>query len=217
MRRTITFSTADQADVLAYLGGGNGGFTAIQQRRFGAMRKRAQTQQDRLDEQGYYWGLSIPHALDHLVAGHPAADAEWAGNAYQSALQHIIACNASDPDRLGSYSDPDTFFGRVDDALRGLGVSADLLPHRSLFGGPPDAFPPIPRSKNGYPAVGHLPLAKAKPAADAYRAVMERVDPDLRSAVQGLSDTLDAEHKEWEYSTENVGWYTQDTIFYTLT
>jgi hypothetical protein len=33
------------------------------------------------------WGLSIPEALDHLVAGHASSTARAAGNAYAAAMQ----------------------------------------------------------------------------------------------------------------------------------
>ncbi|GAA5702438.1 DUF7691 family protein [Streptomyces avermitilis] len=118
-----------------------------------------------LDHQGVDWGLSIPDALDLLLAGCTDSDAEYAGNAYNSALQHIIDHSASDPYQLGTFSKPSTFFGLVDDEMRRLGVPADLLPHGYLYGGLPDDFPYIPHSIDGYPAIGHLPLAKTKLAA----------------------------------------------------
>ncbi|WP_455712254.1 DUF7691 family protein [Streptomyces flaveolus] len=163
------------------------------------------------------WGLSLPDALDHLIAGRTDSDAECAGNAYHSALQHIIDHNASDTAQLGTYSKPSTFFGLVDDAMRSLGVPADLLPHGYLFGGPPDDFPFVPHSVDGYPCIGHLPLARTKPAADAYRAVLDRLDQDFRYDVQELAEKLEFEHEEWEYATKKIDWYTQDTLFFSLT
>ncbi|MEU6034343.1 hypothetical protein ABZ801_02950 [Actinomadura sp. NPDC047616] len=75
--------------------------------------------------------------------------------------------------------------------------------------------PFLPHSIDGYPAIGHLPLAKAKPAADAYayRAVLDRMNEDLRYDVQQLIDKLQVEHDEWEFATKKLDWYTQDTIF----
>lgn len=216
MSHNIAYSTADKADVLAYLGG-NGNLSADQRRGLDAMRKDAQAHQDDLDHQRVDWGLSIPDALDDLIAGRTASDAEYAEYAYNSALQHIIDHNASDPAHLGTYSKPSTFFGLVDDEMRRLGVPADLLPHGYLYGGPPDDFPFVPHSIDGYPAIGHLPLAKAKPAADAYRAVLDRMAPDFRYDVQELIEKLEEEHNEWEYATKNIGWYTQDTLFFKLT
>ncbi|MFD3826391.1 hypothetical protein [Streptomyces sp. NPDC058625] len=216
MSHNIAYSTADKADVLAYLGS-NGNLSADQRRRLDAMRKAAQAGQDDLDRQGVDWGLSIPDALDHLIAGRTDSDAKCAGNAYNCAVQQIIDHNASDPAHLGAYSKPSTFFGLVDDEMRRHGVPADLLPHGYLYSGLPGDFPFMPHSIDGYPAIGHLPLAKAKPAAEAYRAVLDRMAPDFRHDVQELIEKLEEEHNEWEYATKNIGWYTQDTLFFKLT
>lgn len=212
----VQHSTADKAGVLAYLGS-DGNLTADQRRLLDGMRKDAQAHQDSLDHPGVDWGLSIPDALDHLIAGRVDANAECAGNAYHSALQHIIGYNASDPAQLGTYSKPTTFFGLVDDEMRRLGVPIDLLPQGYLYGGLPDEFPFVPHSMDGYPATGHLPLAKVKPAADAYRAVLERMNPDFEYDVRELIEKLEFEHKEWEYATKDIDWYTQDTPFFQLT
>ncbi|GAA0272870.1 hypothetical protein GCM10010302_08090 [Streptomyces polychromogenes] len=216
MSHNIAYSTADKADVLAFLGS-NGNLTDIQLRRLDGMRRDAQAHQDDLDGQDVDWGLSIPEALEHLLAGHTGSDAACAGNAYTAALQHIIDHNASDPSHLGTYSKPATFFGLVDDEMRRLGVPADLLPQGYLYSELPDGFPFVPGSVDGYPAIGHLPLAKAKPAADAYRAVLDRMDPDFRYDVQELIDKLEFEHGEWAFATEKLDWYTQDTLFFKLT
>ncbi|MFI6289037.1 hypothetical protein ACIBCM_30555 [Streptomyces sp. NPDC051018] len=215
MSHNISSSTADKAKILAYLGS-KGDLSPDQQRRLAVIREAAQGHQDDLDRQGVDWGLSLPDALDHLLAGHTGSDADCAGNAYHSALQHIIDHNGSDPDHLGTYSRPSTFFSLVDEALHGLGVPADLLPHAYLYGGPPSDFPLLPASVDGYPAIGHLPLAKAKPAADAYRAVLDHLDDDFLYEVQQLIEVLDIWHEGWEYSTANVAWYTQDTLFFRL-
>lgn len=216
MSHNISYSTADKADVLAYLGS-NGNLTAEQRRRLDGMRKDAQIDQEDLDRQGVEWGLPITEALEHLLAGRTDSNAECAGNAYHAALQHIINHNASDPSQLGTYSKPSTFFSLVDEEMRRLGVPAGLLPHGYLYGGLPDDFPHIPHSIDGYPAIGYLPLAKAKPAADAYRAVLDRMSPDFQYDVQELIEKLDFEHDEWERATRDVDWYTQDTLFFWLT
>jgi len=216
MSHNISYSTADKADVLAYLGS-NGNLTAGQRRLLDGMRKDARIDQEDLDRQGVEWGLPIPEALEHLLAGHTDSNAECAGNAYHSALQHIINHNASDPSQLGTYSKPSTFFSLLDEEMHRLGVPADLLLHGHLYGGLPDDFPHIPHSMDGYPAIGYLPLAKAKPAADAYRAVLDRISPDFRYDVQELIEKLDFEHDEWEHATRDVDWYTQDTLFFWLT
>ncbi|MGC4947066.1 DUF7691 family protein [Streptomyces sp. DT224] len=216
MSHNIAYSTADKADVLAFLGA-EGDLNADQRRRLDAMREAAQAHQDDLDHQGVDWGLSVVHALDHLIAGRTDSDAEYAGNAYVSALQHIIDHNASDPMQLGTYSKPSTFFGLVDDQMRRVGVPAELLPHGFLYGGLPRGFPFVPHSVDGYPAIGHLPLAAAKPAAEAYGAVLDEIPADFRYDVRELIEKLEQEHDEWEYATKKVDWYTQDTLFFSLT
>ncbi|WP_103938564.1 DUF7691 family protein [Thermomonospora echinospora] len=215
MSHNISYSTADKANVLAFLGSA-GDLTAKQQRRLGMMREAARARQDDLDNQGVDWGLSIPDALEHLIAGRLDSDAQYAGNAYHAALQHIIDYNGSDPDHLCTMSNPALFYGLVDKQMRPLGVPADLLPYGFLYGGPPAEFPFLPGSIDGYPAIGHLPLAKAKPAADAYRAVLDQMDADFRYDVQVLIDKLEFEHGEWEQATKRLDWYTQDTIFFSL-
>ncbi|GHE31275.1 DUF7691 family protein [Streptomyces capitiformicae] len=217
MSHNISYSTADKSDVLGFLGAA-GRLTAEQLRWLGRMREGAHAYQEDLDRHGIDWGLSIPDALEHLIEGRTDSDAECAGNAYHAAMQYIIDYNASDPYQLGTYSKPSTFFGLVDEEMRGLGVPEELLPHGYLYGGLPDEFPFIPHSVDGYPAIGHLPLAKAQPAADAYRAVLDRMNPDFRYDVQELIEKLEFEHQEWQSALEHASsWYSQDTIFFSLT
>ncbi|CAM5719465.1 hypothetical protein STENM223S_06978 [Streptomyces tendae] len=140
MSRIISYSTADKADVLAFLGAAED-LTADQRRHLGIMRERARQRQRDLDGQDIDLGLSIPDALEHLVAGHAGAQGEYVASAYHHALQLVIDCNASDPADLGVYSKPATFFGLVDDALRRLGVPPDLLLYDHLFSGPPAGMP----------------------------------------------------------------------------
>ncbi|MER5549289.1 hypothetical protein ABT072_44520 [Streptomyces sp. NPDC002589] len=216
MSRIISYSTADKADVLGFLEAA-GNLTSDQQRVLDMVRERARNSQLELDRQGIDWGLSVSDALEHLIAGHASSDAEYAAGAYYQALQHIIDCNASDPSDLGVYSKPSTFFGLVDEELRRLDVSADLLLHEHLFSGPPQEIPfHIPYPVDG-PHIGMFPLAKAKPAADAYRAVLDRMEDDFRYDIQELIEKLEFEHEEWEYATKNIDWYTQDTIFFSIT
>jgi hypothetical protein len=167
MSRNISYNTADQNHIIAFLGAGE--LTKDQQRILGNVRKYAEAHQADLERQGVDWGLTVPEALDHLIAGRADSDAECAGNAYYTALQKIIDRNGSDPYQLGTFSKPSTFFGLMDDELRRLGVPADLLPGDFLFAGPPDGIPfPIPCPVDGSPDIGRLPLAKAKPAADRH-------------------------------------------------
>ncbi|MFG3072455.1 hypothetical protein [Streptomyces sp. NPDC048225] len=216
MSRIISYSTADKAHVLAFLGAVDD-LTADQRRRLGIMRERARQRQHDLDRQDIDLGLSIPDALEHLVAGHASAQGDYVASAYHHALQLVIDCNASDPSDLGVYSKPATFFGLVDDELRRLDVAPDLLLYDHLFSGPPAGMPfSLPYPVDG-PHIGTLPLARAKPMADAYRAVLDRMDEGFRYEVREVIEKLEFEHKEWEYATKNVGWYTQDTLFFSIT
>lgn len=215
MSRIISYSTADKADVVAFLGAAEN-LTSDQQRILGVIRDRARASQRDLDRQGIDWGLSIPDALDHLIAGHAGSDAEYAAGAYYRALQLIIDRNGSDPSELGVYSKPATFFGLLDAELLRLGVSADLLPYEYLFSGPPRGPFRIPYPVDG-PHIGMFPLEKAKPAANAYRAVLDRMDDGFVHETKVLVEKLDFEHNEWEYATKNIDWYSQDTIFFSIT
>ncbi|ULR54392.1 DUF7691 family protein [Streptomyces deccanensis] len=89
MSRIISYDTATYADVLAFLGAG-GNLTPDQRRILGSIRERPQQSQISLDHQGIDWGLSIPDALDHLVAGHASSDAEYAAGAYRAVLDTIF-------------------------------------------------------------------------------------------------------------------------------
>ncbi|MFI8093695.1 hypothetical protein ACIF9R_36200 [Streptomyces sp. NPDC086080] len=216
MSRIISYSTADRADVVKLLGAAET-LTPRQRRVVDAAREMALRSQRSLDDQNIDWGLTVPEALDHLLAGHASSTAEYAAGAYYQALQHIIDRNASDPYELGVYSKPATFFCAVDEELRRLGVSGELLLHDHLFSGPPEEIPfHIPYPVDG-PHIGMFPLAKAKPAADAYRAVVDRMDENLAYELREIIEKLAFEHEEWEYATKNVDWYTQDTIFFSIT
>ncbi|MEV7021206.1 hypothetical protein [Kitasatospora sp. NPDC093558] len=197
--------------------GAAGRLTDDQQRILAVIREMAEKSQLSLDGQGIDWGISIPDALDHLIAGHANSDAAYAAGAYYRALQHIIDCNASDPADLGVYSKPATFFSLLDKELLRLGVSSDFLMHDHLFSGPPQEIPfLIPYPMDG-PHIGMFPLAKAKPAADAYRTVLDLADKSFRYDLKILIDRLEFEHTEWEYATNKIDWFDSDTIFFSIT
>ncbi|MCO6004276.1 hypothetical protein NE236_04720 [Actinoallomurus purpureus] len=214
MSHIITMTTADQSRVVAYLQGGE--LNATQQRMLrDHIRKDARADQLSLEHQGVDLGLTIPEALDHLLAGHANADGEYVGYAYYKALQHIIDWSGSDPIDFGVYSKPSTFFGRMGDELRRLGVPADLLPLDFLFAGPPDEIPfHVPSPMDGYPAIGRLALARAKPLADAYAAVLDRMDNAFTHEAQRLIDKMRVEHDEWQ-SALQYG-HTMDTLFFSI-
>ncbi|MFI0774445.1 hypothetical protein [Streptomyces sp. NPDC021212] len=213
MSHIITMTTAEQSRVVSYL---RGELDANQQRMLrDHIREAAHHNQLNIERQGIDWGLTIPEALDHLLAGHAKADGEHVGIAYYTALQHIIDWSGSDPIDFGVYSKPSTFFGRMSDELRRLGVPADLLPLDFLFAGPPDEIPfHIPSPTDGYPAIGRLPLAKAKPLADAYAAVLDRMDDAFTYEAQRLIDKMSNEHDEWQTSLKYG--HTMDTLFFAL-
>ncbi|NNG86473.1 hypothetical protein [Streptomyces cacaoi] len=214
MSHTISYSTADKANVLAYLGS-QGDLTVDQQRRLEWVRADAEAHQKELDRQGVDWGLTVSEALDHLLAGHTGSDSEAAGGAYVAALQHIIDHNGSDPLPLGTYARPSSFFGLVDEAMRRLGVPADLLPCGFLHGLPPE-FPALPQPVDGSPAIGHLPLARAKSVTDAYRAVLGRMDEDCRDEVREVVEKLEVEYEEWERAGRGTPRCRPDTLFFQI-
>lgn len=216
MSRIISYTTGDRAEAVAYLGAAQR-LTDEQRRVLPMMRERAEASQRDLDHQDLDWDLTIPEALEHLIEGRADAPGTYAGKAYARALQHVIDYCGSDPSDLGVYSRPSTFFGLLDEQLRKHGVPADLLPHGYLFSGPPDEIPfPVPYAIDG-PDIGMLPLEKAKPAVDAYRAVRDKIDPDFLYDLDLLTEKLEFEHEEWE-STKARGydWYTHDTIFFSI-
>ncbi|MGW6919232.1 DUF7691 family protein [Kitasatospora sp. NPDC054939] len=211
MSHVITLLTADRNEILSYLGGAEQ--TGDRKRIADRMRERARAYQDSLDRHGVDWGLSVPDALEHLFAGRADERGGCAGNAYWTALWQVISSLGSDTDDLGVYSKPSTFFGLLQDELRGLGVPADLLPHDFLYAGPPDEVPfPIPYPMDGYPALGLLPLAKAEAVADAYTAVLDRLGADFAYDAKLLADKLRFEHREWQVSLKYG--YTMDTVFF---
>ncbi|RII14821.1 hypothetical protein DSC45_20920 [Streptomyces sp. YIM 130001] len=217
MSKIINFSTGTRADVVGFLGAA-GKFTAEQERVVRFIRERAEADQRSLDRQGVDWGLPVPEALEHLLAGRADSDAEYAGNAYYTALQHIIDCNTSAPGTLAGYSSPSTFFELLEHQLRRAGVPRGLLPGDFLYSGPPDEIPfAIPAPEDGSPEIGCWPLAQAKPAADAYRAAREGVDPDFRTELDELIQQLDVQAGEWAaHQGPQDDWYTQDTIFFSI-
>ncbi|MEV6864888.1 hypothetical protein AB0M44_28260 [Streptosporangium subroseum] len=211
MSHVITMKTVTLSRTLAYVQGGKVG--AQQEWVLDNMRERARADQLGLDEEGIDWGLTIPEALEHLIAGRADTVGPYVGNAYYTALLAIIACTGSDALDVGVYSKPSTFFGLMDDELRGLGVPADLLPHDFLYAGLPEGIPfHIPSPMDGYPAIGYLPLAKAKTAADAYTAVLDRMDDAFTYDAKLLIELLQVEHEEWQSALKHG--HTMDTILF---
>ncbi|RCH65514.1 hypothetical protein DT019_27385 [Streptomyces sp. SDr-06] len=216
MSRIISYNTADKSHVIGFLGAAER-FTQEQQRLAGIMRQSARTAQAEVDRQDLGWGLTVPDALEHLLAGHASSSAPAAGNAYAAAMQIIIDCNASDVMDWAVYSRPATFFSALDSELLRVGVSADLLPGSFIMGGLPAEFPfPLPLPEHAMENFGFWPLEKTRPAADAYQAVLDRVDEEFTHEVKQLIEKLEEEHENWVES-QDIDWYTQDTIFFSIT
>ncbi|MFF4409533.1 hypothetical protein [Streptomyces sp. NPDC001404] len=76
MSRISSYSTADKADGVAFLGAA-GNLTSDEQRNFDAMRELAQASQRDLDRQGIDWGLSIPEALPGRPTRSPSTSRGW--------------------------------------------------------------------------------------------------------------------------------------------
>ncbi|MET9364485.1 hypothetical protein ABZX93_26700 [Streptomyces sp. NPDC006632] len=216
MSRIISYSTADTSHVIGFLGAA-GRFTDEQRRLAGIMREEARGAQKEIDRQDLGWELTVPEALEHLLAGHASSTAVAAGNAYAAAMQVVIDCNASDPMDLGTFSRPATFFGELDKELLRLGVPADLLPGGFIMGGLPAGLPfSLPSTEDAMERFGYWPLEKTLPAADAYRAVLDRVDEAFTYDLDQLVEKLTCEHEEWVVS-QDIDWYTQDTVFFSIT
>ncbi|WP_424217258.1 DUF7691 family protein (plasmid) [Streptomyces sp. BI20] len=216
MSKVVNYSMANPGRVLRFLPVVEP--TEDETRLMGLMREAAADRQDDLDRQGVDWGLSVPKALEGLFAGRAESDAEHAGCAYHTALQIVIDHNASDPDTLGSYRSPSTFFGVLDKALAELGVPADLLPYQYVYSGWADEVPfPVPYPTDGSPEIGSWPLAKAVPAIEAYRAVHDAIDADLRYDLGLLTEALDGWASEWK-DGEGAWWWAPDgAIFFSIT
>lgn len=216
MSKVVNYSMANRGDIARFVPARE--LSADESRRLDAMGVRAKARQRSLDDQGVDWGLSVPGALAELVAGRADSSADYAGCAYYAALQIIIDHNASDSATLASYRSPVTYFSALDDALGAVGVPADLLPYQYVFSGPPSEIGlHIPRPPEGSPEIGCWPLAKAVPAVEAYRAVLDRVDADLRYDLGQLIEALDSWASEWSEG-EGAWWWAEDgSIFFSIT
>ncbi|MFF5703758.1 hypothetical protein ACFY7H_14800 [Streptomyces sp. NPDC012794] len=216
MSKVVNYSMANRGEVLRFVPALD--LTADESRRLENMRARARARQADLDRQGVDWGLPVPDALEELIAGRAESSADYAGCAYYAALQIIIDHNASDSSTLASYRSPVTYFSALDAALSAEGVPADLLPYQYVFSGPPSEIPfRIPHPLEGSPEIGCWPLAKAGPAVEAYRAVLDRIDSDLRYDLEELVKALDGWASEWN-GGQGAWWWAEDgSIFFSIT
>ncbi|OKI41944.1 hypothetical protein A6A28_25635 [Streptomyces sp. CB03578] len=216
MSKVVNYSMANRGEIARFLPALD--LSADESRRLDNMRVRAKARQDSLDHQDVDWGLSVPDALEELISGRADSPADYAGCAYYAALQIIIDHNASDSSTLASYRSPVTYFSALDDVLSSAGVPADLLPYQYVFSGPPSEIGfRIPHPLEGSPEIGCWPLAKAGPAVAAYRAVLDRVDADLRYDLGELIEALDGWASEWNEG-EGAWWWAEDgSIFFSIT
>ncbi|MFD4224663.1 hypothetical protein ACFWRE_34695 [Streptomyces fimicarius] len=173
--------------------------------------------QDDLDGQELDWGLTVPDALEHLLSGRADSPAEWAGNAYYTALQLVIDHSGSDISTLASYSSPITLYTALDKELSTAGVTPELLPTQYIFSGPPSEIPfPIPRPPEVSPDIGVWPMQKAGPAIPAYREALDRIDPDLRYELSELIEALDGWYSDW-HGKQGMQWWCEDaSIFFSV-
>lgn len=215
MSRIISYRTSAKANLLGYLGAADR-LTPHQQRTLGMIQDCARQRQAELDRQDIDLGLTIPAALDHLLAGSAESTAQYAGSAYYNALQCIICCTSSDPGELGVYSKPSTFFSLLDEELLRVGVSAELLFRDRLFSGPPREIPfHVPSPVDG-PYIGMFPLELAKPAADAYREALDKVEQGFRYDLLLLVEMLELEHEDWDEVTRDEEMYQYDTLYFDI-
>ncbi|MCX4672465.1 hypothetical protein OG453_38430 [Streptomyces sp. NBC_01381] len=107
----------------------------------------------------------------------------------------VIDSSSSDSMDLAVYSKPATFFDALDSELRRVGVSADLLPGQYVMGGLPQDFPfALPLPEHAVENFGFWPLEKTGPAADAYRAVLDRIEEGFTYDLRLLIDRLEHEN-----------------------
>lgn len=215
MSKIVNYSMASRGMIARFLPGQNLSTGDVQL--LDQMRGAARARQEDLDDQDVDWGLPVQDALEHLVSGRADSTAEWAGNAYYTALQIVIDHNGSDISTLASYRSPVTVFTTLDDALSTAGVAADLLPSQYIYSGPPSEITfPIPGPVEGSPEIGCWPMQEAGAAIQAYREVLDRIDADIRYELSELIEALDGWHSDW-VTHAGAGWRPEDAaIFFSV-
>ncbi|MGR4879603.1 hypothetical protein ACIPUC_09260 [Streptomyces sp. LARHCF249] len=181
--------------------------TPDQERRIGIARERCTQQDARLADEGITLGVPVAQALEELLDGSPSADME---PGYTYAFQALVAVNFSDTYDLGYWRRP-SWFHTVDEEMTRNGVPADLAPAALLFGGPPLR---LPHPGDAVPWMGTFPASRAAEVVEAYEAVLDKLDPEVRETAQVLLEPLRVEAEEWE-STKKAG-RTEDTVFFWL-
>ncbi|MET8949533.1 DUF7691 family protein [Streptomyces sp. NPDC004393] len=203
MSYCLEMSTGDMRSVMRLL-------TAVertpeQERMLGIVRERCARTDARLQEQDVDLGVSVGRALDELLEGAPSVDVS---PAYTYAFHEVVACHFSETVDLGSWRRL-SWFHSVDDELARHGVPSELRPGSYLFSGPPVR---LPHAGDIVPQIGVLAAQRAAAVAEAYEAVLDRLDPDHQGTVRRFAEVLQFEAEEWE-SARELG-RTNDTIFF---
>ncbi|MFF4958394.1 DUF7691 family protein [Streptomyces sp. NPDC001222] len=203
MSHGLEMSTGDMRSVMRLL-------TAVertpeQERMLGIVRERCARTDARLQEQDIDLGVSVGRALDELLEGAPSVEVS---PAYTYAFHELVACHFSETVDLGSWRRL-SWFHSVDDELARHGVPSELRPGSYLFSGPPVR---LPHPGDIVPQIGVLAAQRAAAVAEAYVAVLDRLDPDHQGTVRRFAEVLQFEAEEWE-SARELG-QTNDTIFF---
>ncbi|MFK0256148.1 hypothetical protein [Streptomyces sp. NPDC090445] len=181
--------------------------TPEQDRVLGIARERCAQVDARLEDARITLGVPVAQALEELLEGNPSADLE---PGYTYAFQALVAVNFSDTYDLGYWRRP-SWFHTVDEEMTRNGVPADLAPAALLFGGPPIL---LPHPGDAVPWIGTFPASRAAELVEAYEAVLDRLDPDVRETAEMLLEPMRVEAHEWE-ATKKAG-RTEDTVFFWL-
>lgn len=181
--------------------------TPEQERVLGFAREQCARTDARFEDQGIKLDVPVAQALEELLEGSPSADMD---PAYTYAFQSLVAVNFSDTYDLGYWRRPSWFY-TVDEEMTRHGVPADLAPAAILFGGPPVR---LPHPGDAVPWMGTFPASRAAEVVEAYEAVLDRLDPEVRETAEVLLEPMRVEAEEWE-ATKKAG-RTQDTVFFWL-
>lgn len=181
--------------------------TPEQERVLGIARERCAGIDARFEDEGITLGVPVTQALEELLEGSPSGDLE-PGCTY--AFQSLVAVTFSDTYDLGYWRRP-SWFHTVDEEMTRNGVAADLAPAALLFGGPPLR---LPHPGDAVPWMGTFPACRAAEVVEAYEAVLDRLDPEVRETAEVLLEPMRAEADEWE-ATKKAG-RTEETVFFWL-
>ncbi|WP_246042566.1 DUF7691 family protein [Streptomyces globosus] len=201
----LEMSTGDMRDVIRLL-------TAVertpeQDRVLAAAREQCTRADARFENEGVRLDVPVAQALEDLLEGAPSADE---GPGYMYAFQALVAVQFSDTCDLGHWNRP-SWFHTVDDEMTRLGVPGDLAPASLLFGGPPLR---LPHPGDAVPRMGTFPASRAAEVVEAYEAVLDRLDPDVRETAEVLLGPMRDEAREWEAA--KAAGRTEDTLFFWL-